>query len=244
VNFLAVHPEELSADGEIRLQGARALRAARVHRLGTGADCSFLVLGAGRGRARVLESSADILRLQVLERIPALPISSIELLVAVPRPQTIKKVLQLLPCFAVARLYFVGSERSQKSYLSSHSLHAEEIQEEILLGMEQSGQSIGPEVLQHKNLREALPQLFGPAANSQARVRAVAHTGLGACSLAAACSAQPGATLVLAVGPEAGWSESELTLFVQHGFVQVSLGPRILRVEVALAALLGQAAGF
>jgi len=46
----------------------------------------------------------------------------------------------------------------------------------------------------------------------------------------------------VAVGPEGGFSEAELQVASQYGWQQVSLGPRILRVETAavlLAALTG-----
>ena len=44
--------------------------------------------------------------------------------------------------------------------------------------------------------------------------------------------------IVLAVGPEAGFSEAEERLLAQAGFQPVSLGPRILRTETAAPAAL------
>ena len=46
--------------------------------------------------------------------------------------------------------------------------------------------------------------------------------------------------IVLAVGPEPGWSSDELTTLEGLGFMKVGLGPRVVRVEVALGLLLGQ----
>ena len=44
--------------------------------------------------------------------------------------------------------------------------------------------------------------------------------------------------VALAVGPEGGWSDTDLRLFAGLGFVDANLGPRILRTETAgLAAL-------
>jgi 16S rRNA (uracil1498-N3)-methyltransferase len=45
-------------------------------------------------------------------------------------------------------------------------------------------------------------------------------------------------TVVIAVGPEAGFSPGEETLFLKASFVQVKLGPRILRTETAAPAAL------
>ncbi len=44
-------------------------------------------------------------------------------------------------------------------------------------------------------------------------------------------------SMLLAVGPEGGWSDAELGLARAHGWEVLSLGPRILRVETAAVAL-------
>ena len=49
----------------------------------------------------------------------------------------------------------------------------------------------------------------------------------------------PDEATVAAVGPEGGFSDSELDVSAQHGWQRISLGPRILRVETAALALAG-----
>jgi 16S rRNA (uracil1498-N3)-methyltransferase len=52
--------------------------------------------------------------------------------------------------------------------------------------------------------------------------------------------------LALAVGPEGGFTDEEVSLAKNHGWRAVNLGPRILRVEtaaIALAAFVSQAGG-
>lgn len=44
--------------------------------------------------------------------------------------------------------------------------------------------------------------------------------------------------LALAIGPEGGWTPDEMTLFTQHRWTHVTLGPRILRAETAAIAAL------
>ena len=53
----------------------------------------------------------------------------------------------------------------------------------------------------------------------------------------------PEAPLLVAVGPEGGWSDFELRLFEEAGFRRLSLGPRILRTDTAVVALLALLAG-
>ena len=44
--------------------------------------------------------------------------------------------------------------------------------------------------------------------------------------------------VMVAVGPEGGWTKEEADRFLEAGFHQVRLGPRILRLETAASALL------
>jgi 16S rRNA (uracil1498-N3)-methyltransferase len=44
----------------------------------------------------------------------------------------------------------------------------------------------------------------------------------------------------LAVGPEGGWTDDEVSLLEEKGFARYSLGPRILRTDTALVSLLSQ----
>lgn len=59
-----------------------------------------------------------------------------------------------------------------------------------------------------------------------------------ATALVSAPDFSPKKTRVLGViGPEGGLTESELNLFLQAGFLKVSLGPHILRIETAAIAM-------
>ena len=58
-----------------------------------------------------------------------------------------------------------------------------------------------------------------------------------ACAHSLAAPAAVGAGIV-AVGPEGGWSDYELRMFEAAGFRRVSLGPRVLRTDTAVVALL------
>lgn len=55
-------------------------------------------------------------------------------------------------------------------------------------------------------------------------------------SLVAALAGPPRQEVVIAAGPEGGFSESEIARFVDHRFLSVGLGPRVLRTEHAAAS--------
>lgn len=60
---------------------------------------------------------------------------------------------------------------------------------------------------------------------------------------AGGASDEGGARVLVAVGPEGGWDGAghELSLLAAAGFAPIGLGPRVLRSDVAVSALLGLA---
>ena len=77
------------------------------------------------------------------------------------------------------------------------------------------------------------------AADFPTSMRIVAHPGADHSPPPSAPSA-PDELPVLAVGPEGGWTASEIALLESLSFRRHSLGPRILRTDTALIALLAQ----
>ena len=75
---------------------------------------------------------------------------------------------------------------------------------------------------------------FGPYA-----ARLVAHPGEGAFPSEKLAALPREARVLLAVGPEGGWTSFELELLAAHGFEAVSWGPRALRTDTACVVLLG-----
>lgn len=90
--------------------------------------------------------------------------------------------------------------------------------------------------------RADLPEITEPAAFD----RIVAPQGAAAFvldpdgerSLISAARALPGSRVAALIGPEGGLTEDELRVAREKGFTPVSLGPRLLRVETAVAASL------
>lgn len=88
--------------------------------------------------------------------------------------------------------------------------------------------------------REATPEIMSPEKLGDAVSAAPGHRVVLAESERdqALSSVIAGSELSLAIGPEGGWTESELDLFAQRGWASASLGPTILRAETAAIAAL------
>jgi RsmE family RNA methyltransferase len=225
---------------DVELTGRRFTHLREVHRAAAGRELTVGRFGGKVGRATVgaIDGERAVLRV-TLDRAPPrkLPLT---LLLALPRPKTLRRVLQLAATIGVARLVLVNSWRVEKSYWRSPALDADAIREQIVLGLEQGRDTVAPLVETRRLLvpfaRDELDALAAGTRRLLAHPDAAAECPRGVGSAGAAA---PGA-VTLALGPEGGLVERELDLFSRHGFELVTLGERPLRVEQAIAAAIGR----
>lgn len=162
----------------------------------------------------------------------ALPIT---LIVALPRPKMLKRILQTIATMGVKKLIFINSVRVEKSYWQTPILKPESIQEHLTLGLEQARDTVMPEVILEKRFKPFVEdRLPAMVASNQALI---AHPGLGD---ALSKDRDHSDAVVLAVGPEGGFIEYEVEKLQACGFEGIHLGDRILRVETAIPVLLAK----
>jgi RsmE family RNA methyltransferase len=234
MNLLLLEPAELAADGTVRLSGRRARHALEVLRAAPGRTIRVGLVGGRMGEAEVLAAGEEeVLLAPRLERDPP-PASPVMLLLALPRPKMLRRILQSCAAMGVKRVVLLGSWRVENSYFGSHSLAPEAIRGELLLGLEQGKDTVLPDVVVRRLFKpfveDELDALCPP-------LRLLAHPGNhpGLDQLAATA----GAT-ALAVGPEGGWTAYEASALERRGFIPFSLGPRALRVDAAVPFAIGQ----
>jgi len=237
VNLLLLEAEDFSPDGTVRLVGRRAKHAREILRASPGETLRVGLRGGLLGVGEVLAASPEVLALRVVLSEPPPPRPGVDLLLALPRPKALKKVLPAATTLGVDRLVLVNASRVEKSYFDSKVLHPHFLKELVSLGLEQARDTVAPEILVRERFRpsveDELDALFGKAR------RLLPHPPAPV-PLSRLSRLSPGERTVLAIGPEGGWVPFEVELLQQHGFVPFSLGPRILRVETAVATLLGQ----
>jgi 16S rRNA (uracil1498-N3)-methyltransferase len=151
----------------------------------------------------------------------------ITLIVGMPRPQTARKVLEEATSLGVASMHFVRTERGEPGYAMSKLWTTGEWRRHLVEGAQQAFATRLPVVTFDRDLRGAVD-----ARNA------------GGCRLALDNYESPerlgaievGLPVVLALGPERGWSPSERDLLRAEGFRFVHLGDRVLRVETAVVS--------
>lgn len=160
----------------------------------------------------------------------AVPLHPVTLLVAQVRPICMKRILRESISLGVSELVVVGSDTGERSYREAKLWSTGEYRKYLLDGAMQSG-STGMPVFKLSPSVDAF--LEEPGAWKTKLV------------LDPVVDSEPLSTLedikapvVLAIGPERGWSERERKLFAHHGYRFLSIGGRILRTETACSAAL------
>ncbi|MFH1217580.1 MAG: 16S rRNA (uracil(1498)-N(3))-methyltransferase [Pseudomonadota bacterium] len=161
-----------------------------------------------------------------------------DLILSLPRPIMLKRVLSQATTLGVGRIFLINANRVEKSFFSASLLQPENILEHLLHGLEQAGDTLVPEFSIHNRFRPFVEDLL-PSLISECPMRLVAHPGPFPFLPKVVELPLQGKTIV-AIGPEGGWVDFEVEKLQQAGFKPFSLGPRILRVDSAVPALLSQ----
>lgn len=233
MNLLLLFPEDLVAPNRARLAGRRLRHVREVHGARVGEILTVGLLEGPMGQGRVLRLDETTLELELnLDQAPP-PKLPLTLVVALPRPKVLNRVVAAAASLGVARLVLLNAWKVEKAYWASPRLRAASLREQLLLGLEQAKDTVLPELRLARLFRPfvegELPALLGDGLGF------VAHPG--SAGDATTPLARPA---VLAIGPEGGWIDAEFQSLRRAGLQPLDLGPRILRTETALAALVGR----
>lgn len=227
MNLILLSDSDFIDPEHVRLTGRRLAHVTSVHRAAVG---DSLVVGVAEGRIGTgVVTSIDPLELHVtLDRDPPPPLP-LTLILALPRPKVLNRVIAGATSLGVKRIHLVNSWRVEKSYWKSPRLSQENLHLQSVLGLEQARDTVLPAIELHRLFRPFV-ESFTPSG-----LALVAHP-----PAPRECPRSAGAEVTLAIGPEGGFIAQEVESLERAGFTPVSLGPRILRVETAVAALVSR----
>ena len=233
MNLLLLEDADFVAADRAVLEGRRLKHLHEVHRAEAGDQLRVGRLGGamGRGTLLALDERHAELRVELDQPPPAkLPLT---LLLALPRPKMLKRVLQTVASMGVPRLVLLNSYRVEKSFWQTPFLEPTAIREQLILGLEQARDTVLPEVVIEKRFKPFVED----------RLPAIAAGTLGLVGHPGdfpPCPRAVTAPVTLAIGPEGGWIPYEVDKLREAGLAPVQLGERILRVETAVTALLAR----
>jgi 16S rRNA (uracil1498-N3)-methyltransferase len=233
MNLILLFPEDLMDASRARFSGRRLKHVLEVHRAEVGDELAVGLLGGKIGTGTVTQIDHAVLEMDIrLERDPPAALT-LTVVLALPRPKVLRRVLYSLSVLGVKRIILVNAARVEKSYWQSPFLAPDAIRRQLILGLEQARDTALPEVI--------LKPLFKPFVEDElpeimrGTLALVAHPG----AAAPYPSGVPG-PVTLAIGPEGGFVPYEIERFISLGFIEVSLGERVLNVETALPALIAR----
>ncbi len=234
MNLLLLEPKELSPDGTARVTGRRLLHAREVLGAREGDALRVGALGGNVGTARIASLTKDELVLETKLNEAPPPRANVDLLLAIPRPKALKKVIPAVASLGVDRVVLLNASRVEKSYFDSKVLEPEFLEGLVRLGLEQGRDTIAPTI----EIRDRFKPFVEDELDAWLKPGTLRYTPhpTAAESLP---RRKPGERAALAIGPEGGWVPFEVELLGARGFKPVTLGARPLRVEVAVAVLLG-----
>ncbi len=232
--MLLLDPGETAADGVARIAGARLAHLQQVQRFVVGDRIRVGELGGRLGYADILAIEASGALLHVHWNAAPPPAMPCTLVLALPRPKMLKRILVDATSLGVKRICFINSYRVEKSFWSSPLLAPDAIAEKCRLGLEQAIDTVLPQVTLHSRFRpfveDELPAIVGDS-------RALVAHPQGDTS----CPRGVGGAVTLAIGPEGGFIPFEVDLLrTAARFEAVTLGARVLRVDTVVPTLLGR----
>jgi 16S rRNA (uracil1498-N3)-methyltransferase len=214
------------------LTGDQALHLSRVLRAEPG-QIYDVVSGGFLHRAEITtvsEAEVHFTLHEELESDAALPL---HLLLAVFKFDHMEWAIEKATELGVARITPILARRTEKHLAQSALKRTERWRRIVLEASKQSRRTTIPEIADPTPIKQALEHEKSPnrillSETEQALTLTAA--------LVAAKSTQNEADTALAIGPEGGWTPEEMSLFTQHNWQHVTLGPRILRAETAAIA--------
>jgi RsmE family RNA methyltransferase len=222
MNSFLVFESEKSGDSYLIHDKERINHVQKVLKSSAGDSLNVCLVNQGLGKGILEEISSDHLKIKLGEIAPKAH-APFELLIGVSRPHSCQKILEHGTTMGVARFSFFTATLSEKSYLESKLF--QDYQKYLNYGLSQSGiYHKLPEVSLSKNYSGSQKFILNP--NSPKTFKDY--------------KLNKAETITLAIGPERGFTNVEVEHFKDLGFLEVTLGSPILRVEIATFAALGQ----
>ncbi|MCF8057184.1 MAG: 16S rRNA (uracil(1498)-N(3))-methyltransferase [Desulfocapsa sp.] len=240
MNIILLENNELS-EGHVVLNDHRARHIIKVLKSRVGDTLRVGVLDGEMGEGTVVAITAKypfVVELTVQLTGPAASVPTIDLLLALPRPIMLKRILSQVTALGVGKIYLVNANRVEKSFWGAGLLEENEYRPHLIHGLEQAVDTRLPEIRTFRHFRpfveDCLPELV---------------TQYGHCLLAHPFTEQTLSNSLLAgsadrilygVGPEGGWVDFEVEKFLAAGMCPFSMGSRILKVDTAVVAIHGR----
>ena len=239
MNLILLFKNDMTDSSTYRLTDERATHIKKVLKCVPGDPLEVGILNGPKGTATIesINNSEVTLTFDSSLEIET-PKPIIDLICALPRPQTLRRVLENSATMGIRRIHLINSKRVEKCYFSASVMDEQVIRTHLIKGLSQGCRTQLPKVTVHRRFKvffnETLPRLENTEQHPSRKLlpdldtdnKLNIHTN----------PAQN--RILLAIGPEGGWIDREVDDMSALGFEKFHLGQSPLRVENALVAAL------
>lgn len=236
MNMILIQPSEIDDNSRVVLIGERALHVQSVLKAEPGKSLRIGVLNGPQGIGTVCSIDDEFVKLDCRFEDAVSERPTIDLLLAMPRPKVLKRLWAQLAALGVDRIVLVRAEKVERYYFDSHVIEPEFYTPLLIEGLQQARCTHLPEVI--------VKPLFKPFVEDELEMR---FSGCRKVLADPSGDQRLGAVLkncgkderiVLAIGPEGGWTSYEREMLTDCGFELFGMGDRILRTDTATVGLL------
>ncbi len=221
--------DEVHGDTAV-LTGEHAAHLSRVLRAQIGQEFD-IATGATVRQGKITAISDDRVEFALGSELALKPAVTLTLVLAIFKFDRMEWAIEKCTEIGVARIIPTITRRTDAHLASAAVKRRERWQRIARQAAEQSRRTIAPEILLPIKLKDLGSAGASPASSSQAARIVLAEDERGF-RLTDVLPSNP-TEVVLAVGPEGGWTDDELKWFHQSGWTAASLGKTILRAETA-----------
>jgi 16S rRNA (uracil1498-N3)-methyltransferase len=221
--------DEVHGDTAI-LAGEHAAHLSRVLRGQVGQEFEVATGDAVR-KGRITSVSDDRVELSLGGELAWNPITRLTLALAIFKFDRMEWAIEKCAEIGVATMIPIIAQRTDTHLASAAVKRHQRWQRLVRQAAEQSRQAAPPEISSPIKLKELGSFGAPPASPSGATRIVLAETERH--SRLRDVLQPPQSDVILAIGPEGGWTEDELKWFHQSGWIAASLGDTILRAETA-----------
>jgi 16S rRNA (uracil1498-N3)-methyltransferase len=215
------------SENQAALTGAHADHLARVLRARVGQEFE-IAAGESIRIGRISSIHDGRVEFELGEEIAAAPVLKLTLALAIIKFDRMEWAIEKCTELGVSGIVPVIARRTDAHLVKAAAKRVERWQRVAREASEQSRRAAAPEISNPLTLKEAIGLPAG--------LRVVLSESEKAVSLKEVLRESGGSDLILALGPEGGWTEEEETAFRQAGWRGCTLGPTILRAETAAIA--------
>lgn len=237
MNLILIQTDELD-DRQVHLKDRRAEHLRKILKVKVGDTVRVGIVNELMGTGTVADISRHAVILTIEVSTPPPVRLELDLILALPRPIMLKRVLAQIAALGVNHLFLINANRVEKSFFEASPTKDGDFTPFLHNGLEQAIDTIAPTVSIHHRFKPFIEDILPTVAASR---KIIAHPN-GITSIADNFRSTPPGKTLLAIGPEGGWIDYELSLFHDARFLPFSLGPRILRVDTAVPAIIAQIA--